>query len=751
MKAHAIATYSHTPIATPWPLMLRSARNLTGLFMSFFAVSRRSTLLAASALAALATGQAANAEDLTEEQRQSTTRIADVVVTASGFEQRITQAPASISVVPRKDIEEMRATSVAEILTNIEGVDVGAAVGKTGGQTINIRGMGSDYTLILIDGRRQNTAGSVTPNGFGETSSSFMPPVSAIERVEVVRGPVSTLYGSDAMGGVVNIITRKVGDVWGGSASANYTLQGDDDFGDLWGGDFYANGPLVKDLMGLAVRGSYLTREQSALKFANVDGVETPVSGFGRSSTENEIWTLGGRLTLTPHADHDLWLDVDVSRQWYDNAKGQMGTNTTAGGYGDALEFNRDQYALAHNWRLPFGVLESNLSFGRTETIGRIIPNGVAGAGGARDLVSENTIFDTKLFSQWRNHTFTVGGQYWDAEMVDGVAPTMFEHTQWALFAEDEWRFTDSLALTLGARHDDHSKFGSHFSPRAYLVWNASPEWTIKGGVSQGFKTPRLEQLAEGINGFGAQGRLPLLGSPGLKPETSTSSEIAVFYDNGSTFRANVTVFNNEFQDKIAAGTPLTNCTFGVSREDYDAGNYNKTGCTDVGFWANYATFSQQVNVDEAVTRGVETAARWRFAPDWTLSGNYTYTDSEQKSGAAKGLPLTDTPEHMVNASLRWNATDKLNLWLRGEYRSERFRGLGAARDAWGDYKAYELFHLGGSYDVTERVTINATVYNLFNKDFVSLKPYGAPVAYAPEYANNQEPRRLWVSVTTTF
>ena len=139
----------------------------------------------------------------------------------------------------------MRAVSIAEILTNIEGVDVGAAVGKTGGQTINIRGMGSDYTLILIDGRRQNTAGSVTPNGFGETSSSFMPPVSAIERVEVVRGPVSTLYGSDAMGGVVNIITRKVGDVWGGSASANYTLQGDDDFGDLWGGDFYANGPAT--------------------------------------------------------------------------------------------------------------------------------------------------------------------------------------------------------------------------------------------------------------------------------------------------------------------------------------------------------------------------------------------------------------------------------------------------------------------------------------------------------------------------
>jgi outer membrane receptor for ferrienterochelin and colicins len=679
------------------------------------------------------------------------TQLEEVVVTASGFEQRITQAPASISVIPRAEIEETRATSIAEILTNVEGVDVGAPVGKTGGQTINIRGMGSDYTLILIDGRRQNTAGSVTPNGFGETSTSFLPPVSAIDRIEVVRGPVSTLYGSDAMGGVVNIITRKVGDVWGGAVTANYTLQGDDAFGDLFGGDVYLSGPLVPDLLGLSLRGNYSGREQSALTFENVGGVETPVTGFGRSSTENEIWSLGGRLSLTPHPDHDLWLDVDVARQWYDNAKGQLGTNTTAGGYGNALEFNRDQVSLAHDWRLPFGQLSSNLSYGRTETIGRIIPNGVAGAGGPRTLESENVIFDTKLYSQWRNHTFTVGGQYWDAQMVDGVAPDTFEHQQWAVFAEDEWRFTDTLALTLGARHDDHSVFGAHFSPRAYLVWNATPEWTIKGGVSQGFKTPRLEQLASGINGFGQQGRLPLLGSPGLMPETSTSTEVAVFYDNGGALRASATLFHNQFDDKIATGTPVANCTFGLTAAQYAAGGYPTTGCVDVGFWPTFATFGQSVNIDEAETKGLEVSARWRFATDWSLQGNYTYTDSEQKSGSAIGQPLTDTPEHMLNANLRWAATERLGLWLRGEYRSERFRGIGAARDAWGDYEAYSLFHLGGSYDVTDRVTVNASVYNLFDTDFVSLLPYGTPVAYTPEYANNQEPRRLWMSVAMTF
>ena len=105
----------------------------------------------------------------------------------------------------------------------------------------------------------------------------------------------------------------------------------------------------------------------------------------------------------------------------------------------------------------------------------------------------------------------------------------------------------------------------------------------------------------------------------------------------------------------------------------------------------------------------------------------------------------------MLNASLNWEASDRLSLWLRGEHRSERYRGQGAARNALGDYKAYELFHLGGAFQINDRVTLNAVVYNLLDEDFVSLIPYGTPVAYGSEYANNQEPRRLWVSMRVNF
>src|SRR5690606_5230503 len=108
-----------------------------------------------------------------------------IVVTAAGHEQKITDAPASISVISREELERKQYGNLAETLGDVEGVDISQGTGKTGGLNISIRGMPSAYTLVLIDGRRQNNGGDITPNGFGETSNSFMPPLSAIERIEV--------------------------------------------------------------------------------------------------------------------------------------------------------------------------------------------------------------------------------------------------------------------------------------------------------------------------------------------------------------------------------------------------------------------------------------------------------------------------------------------------------------------------------------------------------------------------------------
>ncbi|WP_220347911.1 TonB-dependent receptor domain-containing protein [Alkalilimnicola ehrlichii] len=465
--------------------------------------------------------------------------LSPLVVTAGGFEQVIENAPASITVITREELQERRVGSVAEALQDVEGIDVGAPLGKTGGMDIRMRGMPSDYTLILIDGRRQNSAGDVTPNGFGETQTSFMPPVSAIERIEVVRGPMSTLYGSDAMGGVINIITRKVSPEWTGTLDLDKTIQQDSQFGDSSTASIYATGPLLEDRLGLQLRGRMFNRSASQVTYREDDGTEAQPS-MGHNPVSARNYSLGGRLTFVPNQANELWLDVERSRQSYDNSDGQLG-RLGSGGYATKQRFNRDQIAIGHTGRYRLGELESSLMQNTTETIGRTIPPETPGAedGAPRILETENLVFDTKLVAPvGERHMFTVGGQWWQAEMEEGVADDRFEQTQWALFAENEWYLLNNLALTLGARYDEHDAFGSHLSPRAYLVWNTTDTLTLKGGVSQGYKTPNLEQLHDGIYGFGAQGHLPFLGNPDLKPETSTSTEIGAQYNNRRGFSA---------------------------------------------------------------------------------------------------------------------------------------------------------------------------------------------------------------------
>ncbi|WCT73712.1 TonB-dependent receptor [Sphingomonas naphthae] len=671
----------------------------------------------------------------------------EIVVTAAGFEQKIRDAPASISVLNRAELQERRFGSLAEALTNVEGIDVGQTAGKTGGLNISIRGMPSDYTLILVDGRRQNAPGNVTPNGFGETSTSFLPPFSAIDRIEVVRGPMSTLYGSDAMGGVVNLITRKVGTRWAGTVTGEATLQEDGQFGNIYSGNAYLHGPLVRDLIGLSVRGSYFRREAADITYETITGTEAEVSKRGPAPVKSRTHTLGGRLSMTPHVDHDLWFEADINRQWYDNSDSQLGTGTVQGGYGPEMRFNRDNYVLAHSWRAGFAQIDTTLTRNITETFGRTIPPGTPGkvAGDPRGLTATNSIADSRAVVPLGPVTATVGGQYWQAEMVDGVAVDKYEFVQWALFGEAEVKLVDRFKVTLGARYDDHETFGGKLSPRIYAVWNTSDAFTVKGGVSRGFKTPRLDQIAPGIVGFGGQGTIPLIGTPGLKPETSTSMEVGVYYDDGGVVSGNATVFNNRFKDKIATGAPIPNCTWSVQR--------NRPGCLDLGEFPRAENFGQTVNVDKAVTRGGEVAVKFAFTPAVSLSLNYTYTESEQKSGTEAGEPLVNTPRHMVNGNLRWKLTDALTTWARSEIRSKRYRGRGAEQTALGSYKGYALFHLGANYQLTPVIRLGAALYNVFDKDFTGFLPYqsGTQTIYASAYTNLQEPRRLWLSATVDF
>ncbi|WP_423177687.1 MULTISPECIES: TonB-dependent receptor domain-containing protein [unclassified Stenotrophomonas] len=789
-----------------------------------------SAVLAAMTAPALAHGDASGAPQTLDK----------VVVTASGFEQKVVDAPASISVVSREELSKRPYTNLVDALRDVEGIDVGLeATDKNGRATISMRGLPSEYTLVLIDGRRQSNVGQLYPNNFGGGQFAYLPPLDAIERIEVVRGPMSTLYGSDAMGGVINIITRRNQDRWHGAVTQGFTVQQDDQFGDARTTDLYLSGPLLKDRLSLAVRGSYYDAKASnpewdALTLPDGSLWERSIGfGGGGKSVANTNWNTGVRLDFRVNDDHELWLDYDVSRQKYDNSEGQTGTLDSLAslwrvgnavipnpsgsgtvtrrvvqprvGYTAYQRYERDQLSLTHQGRYSFGTWQTSLTHSKSSNLGRSLPltlderanlqtlwndvcrrtgaanNCAAGRGNAltalnpsemarlqaflprplRTMELEGYVLDTMLDLDFGAHTLTVGGQYNDTDMIDGVfgmdgagyrSNTKQKHRMWALFAEDNWALTDSLTATFGLRYDDHNVFGSHVSPRGYLVWNASDAWTFKGGVSTGYKTPRPDQLFPGITGFGGQGVLPLVGSPNLKPETSTNYELAAYYE-GQRWGFNVTGFFNTFEDKIASGGTFPNCEVAPAGSGY---------CVDIGpGWAalGYSTFTQSVNIDKAETRGAELAAHVDLLDTLQLRGNYTWTRSEQTSGAQKGLPISGTTpaKHMANASLNWQVNEALSLSLIGEGRYDRYRDTlldanGASHTRY--YEDYTIFHLGGSWKATPWLTVNARVNNLLDKDFVSqscLLISQSEFNCVDDYATKDQRRSYWISLNAKF
>ena len=705
------------------------------------------------------------------EAESSPHQLSTIVVSAAGFEQDIKNAPASITVITAEDLKNKRITSIADALVDVEGVDISPTAGKTGGLNIRIRGMDSEYTLVLIDGRRQNSTGDISPNGFGESNNSFIPPLSAIERIEVIRGPASTLYGSDAMGGVVNIITKKVSPEWTGAVTLEGTvLPNSSDFGNQRAVDAFVSGPIVKDLLGIQIRARKAERDQSNVGYLDESDQDVELN-MGNNPTKSDLETIGVRLTLTPTDHHDLSVEYEQTEQWYDNSKGQLGTLGANGGYNEAKEFNREKFILAHTWRNNIGILESSISNTQTETIGRLIPSRAQNGSTVitpRLLESEDTIFDTKFTTQhFDEHNITLGGQWWDASIQDGLRVNKeISFEQLGLFAEDTWALTDQLALTLGLRYDNHDTFGDFWTPRAYLVWNANDNWTLKGGYSEGYKAPRLERLTTGIYNVGGQGRTPLFGNPDLKPETSKNLEFGTYFNNNSSFDANITAFFSQVEDKIVTGNTEFRCDANENKqkcEEYmtSVGTpwVMQPGDTDQNGANRGWSVSRSTNAEKADIYGIETGFNWEFAPAWKFGMNYTWTETEIKDDALGNPSLTDTPKHILNASFKWQADDNIQLWARGEYRSERTRYLKSyanmtpteksVYNTLGDFKSYGLFHIGSNFMVNDNLDVGVALYNVFDKNFIDFEKVGS--SYYNNYSNTQEGRRVQLSTTFKF
>ena len=676
-------------------------------------------LFAQKPLAALVSLMFASAPTLAQDDPGA---LPAIVVSASGYGQNIQDAPATVTVISAEEIAKRSYTDLADVLKSVPGVVV---QGSGTEQSISIRGMGNAYTLFLIDGRPAQGGDTFEFNGGGRGQQiSFMPPLEMIERIEVVRGPASGLYGSDAMGGVVNIITKKVAARWGGGLTTEFIEphRSNEVNGSAHNSSFVLNGPLVSDVLGLQISGGYRATEES------------DVPPFGDSTTGDAdytnknlgtklSWKLDGRNTITLGGSHTM-----TSRTRHPGRS--LAATATAPTF---QESTKNNLFLTHDGDYGQLVTTSYLNYddANNPTTRTSAPSGKARGVDFRTL----TLNGQATYMLNDRHTLTGGLNYKDEELKDGAtsavnpyneandAYVVMQRYQASAFLEEEWRVLDQLALTVSGRYDHNEQYGGHFSPKAYVVYQPTDELTLKGGVLTGYRAPSLRNSAPDFSATSMGG--VSIGNPDLKPETSRSVELGLAWDSRRLgLRTSAVVYKTDFKNKITRSSEFL-CLPNVACV-YDGRTYP----------AHPYGYKQTINVDEAEIKGLELTLDYQLTRQLALRSNYTRTDSEQLTGANKGSPLNDQPKHTANLGLSWDATGSTNLWLQAAYIG-KFISTDLATSA-STSQSYTIADIGVVHRPTEQLALKFGVYNLADREiansangYVDGRRYSASASYS--------------------
>ena len=699
-------------------------------------MTKQRALAAAVALTLSGTAHAVYAED-TQAQKEGY-KTAPVVVTASGFEEDVRFAPASISVIKADEIAQRGYTDLRQVLDMVEGVDTFGATGRFDTPAVSIRGMDDGYTLLLVDGVAQvgpGIAGGMM-RSFNQLANTSLPTPSQIERIEVVRGPMSTLYGSDAMGGVINIITKKVTDEFHGSVSVGSILETTDDKSNTMKYNFNVAGPITRDKVGMQMRGSYLKRGPSAF-------------GVDKEKRDYDNWNLGTRVTYTPAAGHSYYLDIDRGQNMRDGAFAQtmtmktpFHTTITAHPTGTmAQRFDRMKIVLgAENKVGKEGTWTNTLSFLRNEmhldadmsTIVRpMFFLRVPMEAQIRNNVKNDFFtYDTKYVTPLGDDHMLAVGARWQRESVDyHLRRKLTPHTtlppilqmarqrssddngslsrsSWALYGEDTWALTKKLVFTYGLRYDHPEDYDDNLSPRGYLIYMPNRNFTVKGGVATGYKAPTMLQSAPVDIHLNITGEI-YRGNTGLKPEKSTTEEIGFYYHNEHDTDAHVTFFHTDFQNKIDLSDAVNVAGIGAVR-----------------------TYE---NVGKARIHGVEVGTKFAIAPKVSAGLNWTLLTSQIKSGKNVGQPLRSTPKQAVNLRLDWMPTDATDVWLSAQYRSGMYRSKQAAGIA-SHYRPFTVLNMGVTHKLRDGLSMQFAVNNLLNRNFDQTRTAADGTKYGDYY-----------------
>lgn len=632
-----------------------------------------------------------------------------VTVTATGYEQSVKDAPASITVITADEIAKKSYTDITDVLKNVPGVHI-----QGGGveQSVMIRGMSADYTLFLVDGRPQqdNQAFALTGAQAG-TPVNFLPPIEAIERIEVLRGPASSLYGADAIGGVVNIITKKVVNKFSGSVSTEYVkaAHGNDVTNDGFQTGMALNIPVVKDKLALQLTGSFHHKQES--DYVGIDD-------SGASDPKFKRQNLNAKASLKIDSQNTVTLGGGHSSQERTHTPGRSLTIDDDASYSKSL---RDNYFVTHEGRYKDMLLESYVNYETSKNPTRV--NATTGNSINFDTLNANTQGTWFLGA----HTLAVGANYKKEKLTDGASNGInvpgialstdvitMDRSQAALFAEDNWQLTDELALLLSGRYDHSSTFGGKISPKVYGVYNLSPILAIKGGMTTGYKTPSLRSAATDFGSTSMGG--VIIGNPELKPETTRNFELGLNYGGAASgMSGSLTVYRTKFEDKIMR-------TGRVCLQN-QACNYG-----GVNYPEHIYGYTSYINVDTAKLHGLEWTQDWKINKSLTYRHSYTYAKSEQTSGEYAGKPLNDVPEHMFNVTLDWRATNTLSLWTQVNYRGEtsgRWQSSSGSAANGKTVDSYAFMDVGLVYDVAKDIKLKFGVYNLTNRQVVPEDGFG--------------------------
>ncbi|PJC87248.1 hypothetical protein CSW98_04925 [Vibrio sp. HA2012] len=529
-----------------------------------------------------------------------------MVVTAKSL-QPIEDQGISVDVITSEQISQSNALSIKDILVETAGVNLTINSSSISGrQNISIRGSNSDHVLILVDGMK--VSGTDAQIGHSDFQYNWIP-MNAIERIEVIKGPMSSLYGSEALGGVINIITKKYAGEFSGNIDAEYGVSSDDG-GDLLNAKVNASGN-VTDKLSLFLSAERLDLEETE---DEDDSTETKIEG---KEVTNGMVRFKYDLDTTQSIDGSISVGSEDRKLINDELYYEIERYSYALGYSkefDTVSLDLDGYVIDSDTYYTTGAYTHSLtnSAARAEVGISSFDNHYLVTGAEYKLEEYDKVYDTSSVNDFNDDIYTA-----------------------SIFAQDEYELTDDLILTLGARYDYHERFKGEFSPKVNILYKIDEHHRVRAGYGEGFKAPTVTQNS---SSYSSTSHFTFYGNDDLEAETSKSFEVGYEYNSTSTV-VKAAVFYSEVDDLITSEK--------ISTTEY-----------------------QYVNVDGAKIVGFEFELSQDITENHNLSLTYHHLDTEDEES---GEDLSYRPDNTLTARLTSNLPYGIEATFAANYTGEQY------------------------------------------------------------------------------